>query len=170
MKQIIFLTGNALKTEIANKILGQYGAIIKSQKFEVPEIQAINGDAISAFGAKFAAEKLNKPVIKSDVSYEIKALRGFPGPFVKFINSWLTADQLLKLMDGTIDRSIEVIEHLSLAEPSGEVVTFRGIAKGKIADRIHLAKKGSPFDQVLIREGYEVPQNMMSEDQLMAFF
>ena len=89
MKEIVMATGNVGKWEIARDIFKNYNLTLTQEKVETPEIQASTVEEVSLYSAKYASDKLNKPVIKSDVGYYIEELGGFPGPFVKFVNNML---------------------------------------------------------------------------------
>ncbi len=168
MKEIYFITGNELKFSIALDILKDYGIKVIQKNLETPEIQSFEGKEICEFSAKFAANKLNLPVIKTDVSYHIKGLNGFPGPFIKFINKWLDANDLLIIMKDK-DREVEIKEFLSFVSPGKEQVTFDSVSRGKIAEKI-INDKGTTIDKLLIREGFDIPQNAMSKESLNEMF
>lgn len=100
------MTGNKYKFEIAQKVLENSNVELIQQKIETPEIQSSDVEEIASYSAKFAAEKLGKPVALTDAGWYINALNGFPGLFIKYINQWLTSDEILKLMEGKSDRSV----------------------------------------------------------------
>lgn len=100
MKTITFVTGNPYKFEVAKKVIEKRGLILEKEKLETPEIQETDVVKIASYSAKWACEKLGKPAALTDVGWYIEALNGFPGPFIKYINQWLTSDDLLKLMSG----------------------------------------------------------------------
>lgn len=168
--KIIFATGNKLKFEIASNILKEYGVELVQQKIETPEIQAETGKAIAEFSANFASQQLKVSVVKTDVSYHILALNGFPGPFVKFVNKWLSAQDILNLMNGKKDRRIEIVEFLTFATSEGETTTFETKSDCVLAEKITDDSKGTTFDKLIIREGYDVPQNLLSQEQLDKMF
>ena len=97
MKTIVFVTGNPYKFEVAQKSFENSDINIVQQEIETPEIQSTDVKEIASYSAKWAAEKLGKPVVLTDAGYYIKTLNGFPGPFIKYINKWLTAEDVLKL-------------------------------------------------------------------------
>lgn len=170
MKKIYFVTGNRLKFAIAKKILSRYGVPLIQKKMETPEIQAWGGKAVSEFSARSAARKLKAPVLKNDVHFAIPALKGFPGPFVKYINHWLTGRDLLKLMKGKKKRTIEVTDFLSYATPAGKMKTWSHVLRGTIAKTIVHPNKGTPIDQVVIWKKHAAPQNTLSEKALIDHF
>lgn len=170
MRTIYFATTNQLKADIAAGVLKEYGVKLLQTPIDVPEIQSLDGKKISEFAAAFAAEKLGKPVVKSDVTYSIAALNGFPGPFVKFINMWLSPDDLLKMMAGKKDRTVTIIEYITYVTPEGKIVSFAADSKGTITENVSRPNVGTTLDKILIRNGCGVPQNIMSKKQLGAFF
>lgn len=166
MISVTFVTGNALKASIARDILRGYGIEVVQEKIETPEIQSSDGAEISAFSASHAARALGRAVVKTDVSYAIPALNGFPGPYVKFINQWLSSHDLLRLMRGKEDRTLIITEFLTYADPDGKTATFQSVTPCRIADRVIDDTQGSAFDRILIRPGFNIPQNLMTAEQL----
>lgn len=169
-KVTYFVTGSKVKASIASGIMSEFGIKLVKINMETPEIQSFDGKEVCEFSAKYIAKKLKKPVVKTDVSYSIPALNGFPGAFVKFVNIWFTPNDLLKLMAGKNNRNVEITEYLCYAKPNGKVITFLHKQKGRIAEKAVENNKGSTFDKVLIREGFDVAQNLLSEEDLKQFF
>lgn len=114
MKPIFFITGNAYKFQIAQEALASAGIELIQKELETPEIQSTIVEEIASFSAKWVCDLLKEPVIVSDAGYYIEALNGFPGPFIKYINEWLSADDILRLMAGKEDRAVIVKDCFSL--------------------------------------------------------
>ena len=171
MKQVAYVTGNTLKFTIAKKALEGTGIDLVQEKLETPEIQSENGEEVAAFSAKLASEKLSKPVIVSDFGIYIEALNGFPGPFIKYINHWLTSEDLLKLMEGKENRKIVEKDYLAYCEPGKESVVFASENFGKMAH-----KTGKPqfrnftIDQIFIPEGFDKVQSEIPEEQMIEYW
>ena len=55
---------------------------------------------------KLAYEKVDLPVVVNDSSWEIPALGGFPGCYMKDVANWFTAEDFLALMKDKNDRRI----------------------------------------------------------------
>lgn len=106
---LIFVTSNASKIEIANKFLSPHRIDFTSQGLNIDEVQSEDFKEISIKKAESAFSVLKQPLFISDHSWAITALNGFPGPFMHYINNWLTTDDLLRLMEGKNNR--EVILH-----------------------------------------------------------
>lgn len=168
-QEIYFITGNSLKVDIANSVLESYGIKLKQLQIDAPEIQATTSDEVAKFAAEYVANKTGKTVIKSDVSYHIKALNGFPGPYIKYINKWLNSQQLLRMVEKEKDREIAVVEYIALASPNKQTRLFEGKDIGTIADKI-TSHEGSAIDQIFIRNGHQLPQSTLSKEEMMQYF
>jgi XTP/dITP diphosphohydrolase len=77
---------------------------------------------IASASASWACRKLSRPVVVTDAGFYITALRGFPGPFIRYTNQWLTVEDYLRLMHGVEDRSIVIHECLAYAHPAAGVL------------------------------------------------
>ena len=84
MNELIYITTNPLKkAEVELLLVKKYGINVQfiTPDFEVLEIQASNCGEVAKFSAKYTAEILQKPVLKSDSGLYIEALGGLPGPY-----------------------------------------------------------------------------------------
>lgn len=172
MRSVYFVTGNPFKLEIARKVLEKSGIRVVQEKLETPEIQSTDPVEIASFSARWAAEKLNKPIVLTDAGYYIRALNGFPGPFIKYINQWLTAEDLLRLMEKKEDRIVEVFGCLAYCEPGKKVVTFESKVTGKIAKKaVKTDKPGStPINEIFIPEGFDKVETEISREEMVKFW
>lgn len=80
MKTITFITGNPKKAEYMRKLLGMP---IEHIKLDLEEIQSLDLEEIVKHKVRQAYEKIGKPVIVDDVSFEFCTLGRLPGTFVK---------------------------------------------------------------------------------------
>ena len=168
MNEIVMVTGNGGKYKVANDIFIKKGLNLIQEKIETPEIQSYNVEDVSAYSALFAAKELDSPVVKSDVGYFIPALNGFPGPFVKYINGMLSSEEILKMMENKIDRTIILKECLTFATPTGEIKQFINEEKASIALKAHGI--GSAFDRIVVFEGQELPKSMNTDEENLEHF
>lgn len=74
MEEITLATGNLGKWKIAKDIFDKYNINLLHEKINTPEIQSNDVVEVSKYSALYAAKKLNKQVIKSDVGYYIEEL------------------------------------------------------------------------------------------------
>lgn len=151
-KKITYVTGNWAKIESARQILEPIGYEVDNIKMETPEIQADDVTDVAKYSAKWACEKLNKPVLKNDSGLFVKCLGGFPGVYTHYADDTIGVDGLLKLMRGIEDREAYFKESIAYCEPGSEPIVFEGFTKGKIAKR-KSGKYGWSWDFVFIPDG-----------------
>jgi XTP/dITP diphosphohydrolase len=167
--KIVYLTGNARKFEAAKFGLEGTDVELTQQTLDVPEIQSDKVEEVSTFKAKFGADKLGLPVVVTDGGFYFHGLNGFPGPYIKYINQWLSAKDLVKLMDGNPDRLIEAIECLTYCEPGKEPVTFVSVLRGQMATEP--GQKGwSAINEVFIPEGYDKVSSEIPDDEMLKWW
>lgn len=103
---LVFITSNQHKVRTAQHVCRQFGINLAHQAMELQEIQAEEGSVIAQHKAKQAFKELDKPVVITDDSWSIPGLNGFPGPYMKYMNDWLTPQDFLRLTTGLTDRRI----------------------------------------------------------------
>lgn len=161
---ITFITGNSKKVESAQNTLGVFGINVLQEKIETPEIQDTDICKVAEYSAKFAAEKLNKIVIKVDVGFEIEFLNGFPGPFSKFINEWLSPEQILKLLGNSQNRNAKFIDVVAYCEPGKDPISFLAETKGTIATEAS-GENGWGLDKIFIPFEHKVTLASLSDPE-----
>lgn len=153
MKEILFATGNSRKIEEANNTLSPFGVAVKPIKIEINEIQHKDSTEITKAKARAAHEVVGEPVIVSDTSWEIPALRGFPGGYMKDVSEWFDAKDWLSLMASHDDKTIVCHEHIAYFD--GEqlqhfVSSYRGVFISEPRGRVDA---GESIEQVVIIYG-----------------
>ncbi len=149
VKKFVVVTSNKNKLAEINQILGTK---YKLSKIEVPEIQSLDLDQIITEKAKAAFEKIKKPVLVEDISFEIQSLKGLPGPFVKFFLQRIGTEGTVKLV-GNKSTKTKVTAALGLYNGSN-VKIFKGIVWGKLSKN-NRGEGGFGFDKVFIPKGYK---------------
>lgn len=136
MKPLLYLTTNEAKIREAKEILiKDYGINIEIVKpdFEILEIQAKNCADVAGFSAKYAAEKMGKPVLKSDCGLYIDALGGLPGPYNAYFDRQIGTDKFLNLIKNEKNRKARVEQCFAYCEPGREPILFSGFCEGTIS-------------------------------------
>ena len=152
MKKLIYLTTNPHKVEEANEFFKKaYGfeLEIMNPDFEVIEIQAKTCGEVAAFSAKYAAEKLKQPVLKSDSGLYIDALGGLPGPYNAYFDKQIGIDKFLELFKNETNRKARIEHTFAYCEPGEESVVFTGGGTGTIAK----GTRGRWHDKFYIPDG-----------------
>jgi len=104
--QLTFITGNREKFEIAEATCRPLGIEFVHKTLPLDEIQGETSEPIILHKAKTAFTSLGIPVVVSDDFWRIPGLQGFPGAYMKSINSWFTTQDWLNLTLPLSDRRI----------------------------------------------------------------
>ena len=137
--------------------------------YEVPEIQDPSSEEVAKWSAQWAANATNKPVAVTDAGYYITSLNGFPGSFIKYVNKWLTSDDLLRLMEGKEDRIVEVRESLAYCEPEREPIVVSGIAYGTISYQKGRSAR-TPINEIFNPKGLSVVESELATETMQTFY
>ncbi|KAL5362535.1 inosine triphosphate pyrophosphatase-like protein [Aspergillus floccosus] len=131
MYPITFITSNP------NKLL-EVTAILPTtihfthRALDIPEIQG-SLEEIAIAKCRRAAEIVQGPVLVEDSALEFRAMKGLPGPYVKYFFEALGNDGLNKLLDGFDDRTAEAVCTFAYSPgPSVEPRVFQGRIEGVI--------------------------------------
>lgn len=128
---IYYITGNKGKIKVAEKFLKPHGLGIKQKELELIEIQSDSLETITIHKANQAFNKLKHPLLVNDAGWNIPALNGFPGPYMRYVNEWFTRENFLNLMRNKTDRRIIFTEYFCFKDEN-ETKIFSQEAKGTI--------------------------------------
>ena len=130
MKELTFATGNPRKMQEANETLAEYGIRVTPVHVAIDEIQHRDSAEIAKAKARAAYAAAGTPVVVSDTTWEIPALGGFPGGYMKDVSSWLKPEDWLALMDRYEDKTIYCHEHIAFCD-GDEVRHFASVYRGE---------------------------------------
>ncbi|KAL2013456.1 hypothetical protein VTN00DRAFT_981 [Thermoascus crustaceus] len=126
-----FITGNKNKLAEVKAILGNV-IEVQSRAIDVPEIQGTS-EEIAREKCRRAAEAIGGPVLTEDTALEFHALKGLPGPYIKWFLEALGHEGLNKMLDPYEDRSAEAVCTFAFSSgPGSEPILFQGRTKGHI--------------------------------------
>ncbi len=163
MRKIIFVTGNAHKVKEANDILSSLGITVEQNDCGYPELQEDEPEPIAAFGAEWAADKLNSEVMVDDSGLFIEVLGGFPGPYSAYVFDKLGNKRILKLMEEETARRAVFKCVIGYCIPGEKALVFSGEVAGEIADDIR-GDGGFGYDPVFL-VGEKTFGEMTSEEK-----
>lgn len=158
---LVVVTTNENKLAEINAILGTNHKI---STIDVPEIQSLDLDKVVTHKAREAYRIIQKPVLVEDISFQIHALKGLPGPFVKFfletIGTEGTARLCGKRTETTVTAAIAIFDGKSLK-------IFKGQVEGTLSKK-NRGLGGFGFDKIFIPQGYsqtyaEMPQALKNQ-------
>jgi XTP/dITP diphosphohydrolase len=135
MKKVTLITGNRMKLLVAKEAMKGLPVELEQLKLETPEIQSMNVEEVAKFSAKWAADKLGKPVIVNDTGFFIEALKGFPGVFAAYADKTISIEGIMKLMNRVKNRKAYFVEATAYCEPGKEPVVEADELHGIIADK-----------------------------------
>jgi XTP/dITP diphosphohydrolase len=164
MSKIYFATTNEIKFKSAQEPCKKYGLELEQVYIEVDEIQSENSTKIIEDKVTKVFAQLNHPVLVSDDSWNIPALNGFPGPYMKSINSWFTGQDWVNLMLPHKNKKIYLNNLLAFTDDGINITIFEGTS-----ERVFLTKPspkpGIPVLQATSLPSHTKPLNeMWSED------
>ena len=126
--------------------------MLVQQDIETIEIQSESGEPIARHKANEAFQKIQKPIVVTDDSWVIPALRGFPGPYMKSMNHWLSAEDWLRLTLPLEDREI-ILRQILVYQDAHEQVTFSVDIKGSLLKEIRGTAPYSHMTIVSLNDG-----------------
>jgi inosine triphosphate pyrophosphatase len=120
-------------------------------------------DEICKIKCQEAAKHVKGPVIVEDTCLAFNALKGLPGPYIKWFLEKLGPDGLHKLLAGFEDKSAQAICTFAFTrDENSEVILFQGITHGKI-----VAPRGKldfGWDPIFQPDGYEETYGELSKE------
>lgn len=148
MKPLLFATGNNEKFAIALHFCESAGIRLEQFGEDSDEIQSENPKTIIRDKAarKFTLAG-NIPIIVSDDSWDIPALNGFPGPYMKHVDHWFTSQQIIDLMAHSTDRRIFLHQYLAFQDNKG-IKIFSNTIPGQVLDKPR-GNYGKPAQKVI---------------------
>lgn len=155
MQKIIYLSTNKYKIREANIVLkDKYGLDIEAMNpdFEIYEIQAKTCAEVAAFSAKYAADKLGKPCLKSDTGLYLDALGGLPGPYNAYFDKQIGAEKFLNMIKNETNRKARLEHCFAFCKPGEEPIVFIGENYGTISSELR-GKDGRWHDFFYIPDG-----------------
>lgn len=110
---ITFVTEDTQKLHSLSSACEPFGLQVEQLQLVVDEIQSDNPEELALKKARRAYEVAKRPLLVTNTYWSITALKGFPGAYMRHINQWLTADDIVRLMHGKSDRSVRLTETLA---------------------------------------------------------
>jgi len=160
ISQLFFVTSNKHKVAETQAILGFPLTYVES---EVPEIQSLDLREVVQAKAGAAFSFVGKPVMVEDVSLEIAAWNGLPGPFIKWFNQTLNPAGMARLLRGEKDRTVVAREMVDIYDGS-EHRLFEGRVEGTVAESPR-GESGFGFDVIFIPAGHRRTYGEMTAEE-----
>jgi XTP/dITP diphosphohydrolase len=130
-----FITSNKGKINTARIKLAPYKIEFEPFDIQLTEPQADHVMDVAKAKAEQAFEIVKEPIVVTDHGWEIPALNGFPGPYMKYINQWLNGQDLLNLMQDKDDKTINKIVALVYKDQT-QTKNFIATTSGKFLENV----------------------------------
>lgn len=143
---LYFVTGNKNKFEKAQQELNEFKIEIEQIKLDLLEPQSADSKFIAEFKATQALEQMQKPVIITDTSWSIPSLKGFPGPYMKYMGEWFESEDFLNLMKSKNDRKI-IFEDILVFKGHNQTKVFVVTQTGELL--FEPKGEGHPVDRIV---------------------
>jgi len=149
MNRWTFITGNDSKLLEAEAILGHSLARVV---LDLPEIQAPTTAEVALVKARAAFAQLGQPVIVEDAGFELVALGGFPGPFIKYWEQLGGLASICRTIDGLGNPAAVAVCALGLCDAAGARVV-----EGRVSGTVPPEPRGSGgfgWDAIFMPDGH----------------
>ena len=124
------------------------------KKIRLYEPMEMDGERILIDKAKYAFNKIKRPLIVDDAGIYFEAYPNFPVVFTKFIIKLLDFDGIFKLLNDKNRRAYFKCTIAFIDTNSNKPKLFEGICKGKIAEKISgTFNPNFEFSSIFIPEG-----------------
>ncbi|MGH7228211.1 MAG: non-canonical purine NTP pyrophosphatase [Nitrospiraceae bacterium] len=118
-KIITFVTSNKAKFGTACEHLEPLGLALEQATLDLDEIQSSSVNEVALHKANQAFLALHQPLIVEDSGFYIDELKGFPGPFIKYVLKSLGPEGIARLADLTLTRRCHFEEVLVYIDAHG---------------------------------------------------
>ena len=153
---ITIVTGNPNKLKELQTMFP--GREMTSAAVEIPEIQSLSLEEIVRAKVRAAFDAVGAPVIVEDVSFEIAALGGMPGPFVKWWANTAGYEPALIVCEAAGEWGAKAT--CGAAYFDGERLEYaEGIVSGRLTQRTE--GDGFGFDFYFAPDGYDTTFAML---------
>lgn len=147
---LAFVDGSTSAFQDLQAVCEPLGIEVEQLDLPVDEIQSDDAEKIALRKAKDAYRLAGRPVVVQNVYWNILALRGFPGAFMRHVAEWLKPEDFLQLMEGKADRTVMRTHTVAYYDGKKSKVFSRDFM-GVIAEA--LRGEGAAIDQIVITAG-----------------
>lgn len=156
-----FVTGNENKVREASQILGV--EIEQARLQDLHEIQTNDLSELVRHKATQAYAALECPVMVEDSGLIFSAWNGLPGALVKWFESSVGCEGMLKMLEPFADREAFAVCYVAVHDGK-KICIAKGEVQGRIAHRLK-GTQGFGWDVIFIPEGHDRTYAEMQADE-----
>ena len=159
---LYFITGNKGKLAEVQSILGN----VEGLDIDLPEIQELDAHKIIQAKLEEAQRHQKGEFIVEDTSLYFEAMKGLPGPLIKWFMKTVGNDGLYKMVEAFGNFNAEAKTIIGCSDKNGNVEFFEGNIKGII---VSPRGEGFGWDPIFQPEGYNKTFGELSAEEKNSF-
>ena len=157
MNKVALATTNSRKLAEAVAGCAPYGIEVVQVSLEIEEIQSADFTKVALAKAIEAFRLAGEPVVVTDTAWQIPALNGFPGAYMKEVAEWLTPQDFLNLMAPYSDKRVCFVESIAYKDAIEQKIFSREYW-GEIITDIP-STNGNTIETIAAFDGKTIAQN-----------
>jgi XTP/dITP diphosphohydrolase len=134
---------------------------IEHVNLECPEFRHSDVGEIAREKARFAYERLKRPLIVDDTAFSVKALHGFPGPYAAYVLDTIGYQGILRLLEEGEERDASFTTAIAYVDEEG-IRIFTGRIDGVIT-RSPRGREGFGYDPIFEVDGRTLAELSIGE-------
>ncbi|MEK7128283.1 MAG: non-canonical purine NTP pyrophosphatase [Patescibacteria group bacterium] len=162
--KLLIVTGSSFKFQDLSAELGKFFDC-EQKIFDQPEIQG-DPEEIIRHKLKTVYDIYKQPVLVDDVSVNMEALNGFPGPYMKDFWKYMTPKEMGEKFAGT---RISSTCRLGFCRGEGDIIIAEGTFHGKIVAPKHNKHRDRYFELFVQLDGTEKPMLEYDPSEILEF-
>jgi len=129
-RTLTLVTSNPHK---AREVAAFFGGLVEISHvaLDIPELRSDDIQEIAREKARYAYDRIHRPLMVDDTAFFIDALNGFPGPYAAYVLSTISNKGILRLMEEALDRNAHFTTTIAFADETG-IFVFSGTINGRI--------------------------------------
>lgn len=131
---LYFVTGNKHKISSAKLHLSPFDIAFETTELPLIEIQSTSIEEIATQKAHDAFAILKQPLVIKDDGWLIHGLNGFPGPYMRYVNEWLTTEDFIHLLKDKENKDVTFYEVVCYKD-ARTLQLFTNKIPGKVLDK-----------------------------------
>jgi non-canonical purine NTP pyrophosphatase (RdgB/HAM1 family) len=156
---LYFITGNKGKLKEAQSIIPE----IEGLEIDLEEMQSLNAKEIIKHKLKQAYEHKDGEFIVEDTSLHIGALKGLPGPLIKWFVETIGMEGLAEIVKHSDNKKALARVIIGYAKNKEDIHFFEGEIKGTIVQP--KGKGGFGWDPIFLPDGYSKTFGEMAPEE-----
>lgn len=170
LRKLSFVTGNSGKFHQLEALTAPLNVELQQVDLNIIEPQEDSVAEIAINKAKQAFKILGTPLVVEDSGLHIEALHGLPGPYIKYMNTHLSLEQILDIMNGKENRACYWVSTLAYADENGVITTFeddteRGFITEEVYPDCNSKKARSQFWKIYISGDTGKPLAALTDEE-----